>query len=157
MIELESTTVLLRPVPEWTRDLWDEVLRVAKRVDRTPTRALVRRSAHWAVPAAVTAVIATIGLGRPGLWTDELATWGMATTPWSQFWPVLRYVDAVLAPYYVFMHAWVSVFGDSVIALRAPSLLAMVGSASMIGVLGRSPSRYCRRQAASPLRLGHSR
>jgi mannosyltransferase len=137
MIELESTTVLLRPVPEWTRDLWDEVLRVAKRVDRTPTRALVRRSAHWAVPAAVTAVIATIGLGRPGLWTDELATWGMATTPWSEFWPVLRYVDAVLAPYYVFMHAWVSVFGDSVIALRAPSLLAMVGSASMIGVLGR--------------------
>jgi mannosyltransferase len=137
MIELESTTVLLRPVPEWTRDLWDEVLRVAKRVDRTPTRALVRRSAHWAVPAAVTAVIATIGLGRPGLWTDELATWGMATTPWSEFWPVLRYVDAVLAPYYVFMHAWVSVFGDSVLALRAPSLLAMVGSAAMIGVLGR--------------------
>jgi mannosyltransferase len=137
MIELESTTVLLRPVPEWTRDLLDEVLRVAKRVDHTPTRALVRRSAHWAVPAAVTAVIATIGLGRPGLWTDEMATWGMATTPWSEFWPVLRNVDAVLAPYDVFMHAWVSVFGDSVIALRAPSLLAMVGSAAMIGVLMR--------------------
>ena len=137
MIKLESTTILLRPAPEWTRDLWDEVLRVGKRVDRTPTRALVRRSAHWAVPAAVTAMIATIGLGRPGLWTDELATWGMATVPWSEFWPVLRYVDAVLAPYYLFMHAWVSVFGDSDISLRAPSLLAMVGSAAMIGVLGR--------------------
>src|SRR5262249_36770733 len=109
MIKLESTTVLLRPAPEWTRDLWDEVLRVSRRVEHTPTRALVRRSAHWAVPAAVTAAIATIGLSRPGLWTDELATWGMATAPWSELWPVLRYVDAVLAPYYVFMHLWVSV------------------------------------------------
>jgi mannosyltransferase len=145
MIQLESTTVLLRPVPESTRDLWDEVLRIANRVDRTPTRTMVRRSAHWAVPTAVTAVIATIGLGRPGLWTDELATWGMATTPWSEFWPVLRDVDAVLAPYYVFMHAWVSVFGDSTIALRAPSLFAMVGSAAMIGVLGH---RLMERSAA---------
>jgi mannosyltransferase len=95
------------------------------------------RSLPWIVPAVVTGSVASIGLGRPGLWTDELATWGMATTPWDQFWPVLRYVDAVLAPYYVFMHLWVSAFGASDIALRLPSLLAMVGSAAMIGLLGR--------------------
>jgi mannosyltransferase len=60
----------------------------------------------------------------------------MATTPWSQFWPILRYVDAVLAPYYFLMHLWVSLFGDSDLALRLPSLLAMVGAAALIGVLG---------------------
>src|SRR5689334_22442588 len=137
MARFEATTILLRPAPEWTRDLWDEVLRIAGRVDRAPSRALWWRSAHWAVPAAATGAIATIGLGRPGLWTDELATWGMATASWHEFWPVLRYVDAVLAPYYLFMHVWVSLFGHSDIALRAPSLLAMMGCAAMIAVLGR--------------------
>jgi mannosyltransferase len=97
----------------------------------------MRRSAPWLVPAVATGAVASIGMGRPGLWTDELATWGMATAPWHEFWPVLRYVDAVLAPYYVLMHLWVSAFGDSDIALRMPSLLAMVGSAAMIGVIGR--------------------
>jgi mannosyltransferase len=137
MARFETTTVLLRPAPEWTRDLWDEVVRIAKRADGAPRRALWWRSATWLIPAAVTGAVATVGLGRPGLWTDELATWGMATAPWSQFWPVLRYVDAVLAPYYAFMHMWIWVFGSSDIALRAPSLLAMMGSAAIIGALGR--------------------
>jgi mannosyltransferase len=60
----------------------------------------------------------------------------MARTPWHEFWPVLRYVDAVLAPYYVLMHAWVSVFGDSDLALRIPSLLAMAAAAGLTGALG---------------------
>jgi mannosyltransferase len=60
----------------------------------------------------------------------------MATTPWAEFWPVLRYVDAVLAPYYVLMHAWVSVFGDSDVAVRAPSVIAMAASAGLIGAIG---------------------
>jgi mannosyltransferase len=136
MARFEATTVLLRPAPEWTRDLWDEVLRIGKRTGGA-SGSLWSRSATWAVPVVVTGAVSTIGLSRPGLWTDELATWGMATAPWHEFWPVLRYVDAVLAPYYVFMHLWVSVFGASDIALRAPSLLAMMGSAAMIGVLGR--------------------
>lgn len=61
----------------------------------------------------------------------------MATTPWDQFWPVLRYVDAVLAPYYVLMHGWVQVFGDSDVALRMPSLLAMSAAAGFIAAIGQ--------------------
>lgn len=116
--------------------VWDELLRLARPVEATTTRSLARRWVHWLVPLVLTGLIGAVALRRPGLWTDELATWGMATTPWQEFWPVLRYVDGVLAPYYVLMHAWVSVFGDSDIALRAPSLLAMAASAGVIGVIG---------------------
>jgi mannosyltransferase len=132
----DATTAPLDPVEAPSRDLWDDLLRLAGRVEHSTTRTLVRRWVHWLVPALMTGVVGAIGLARPGLWTDELATWGMAVTPWAQFWPVLRYVDAVLAPYYVFMHTWVGVFGDSDVALRMPSLLAMAGSAALIGVIG---------------------
>ena len=128
--------MLLRPVPAPTADVWDDLLRLARRVEHTTTQTLVRRWAHWVIPAVLTGLLAAIGLNRPGLWTDELATWGMAGTPWSEFWPVLRYVDAVLAPYYVLMHVWVDVFGDSDIALRAPSVLAMAASAGLTAAMG---------------------
>lgn len=128
--------MLLRPVEAPSRDLWDDLVRVGGRVQYTTARMTVRRWAHWAVPALVTGLVVAVGMGRPGLWTDELATWGMATTPWHEFWPVLRYVDAVLAPYYLLMHVWVDLFGDSDIALRAPSAIAMAGAAGLIGAIG---------------------
>lgn len=137
MPRFDATEVLARPsIAVAADDLWDDVLRVSEPVHYTRTRTVMRRSFHWLVPALVTLVIAATGLSGPGLWTDELATWGMSRTPWAEFWPVLRYVDAVLAPYYVLMHVWVSVFGDSDVALRAPSALAMAASAGLIGALG---------------------
>lgn len=136
MPRVDTTTVLLRPVPAATADVWDGVLRSARRVEHDTTHTPIRRYAHWVIPAALTAVLGAFGLSRPGLWTDELATWGMAGTPWQEFWPVLRYVDAVLAPYYAVMHLWVDVFGDSDAVLRAPSVIAMVASAAITAALG---------------------
>ncbi|NUT36909.1 MAG: hypothetical protein HOV79_27960, partial [Hamadaea sp.] len=138
MTDFDQPTRVLRPVRgPATGDLWDDLLRVARRVEYDTTRTTVARWNPWLVPAIATLLIGTVALRNPGLWTDELATWGMATVgDWSQFWWVLRYVDAVIAPYYVFMHEWVRVFGDSDIALRAPSLLAMTVSAGLIGALG---------------------
>ncbi len=133
---IDEPTALLRTVPVRTRDLWDDVLHLARPAAKVSPKTPMRRWAPVLVPAALPSLLAAIGLGRPGLWTDELATWGMATTPWSQFWPVLRYVDAVLAPYYVFMHAWVDVFGDSDIALRTPSMLAVTAAAGLVGAIG---------------------
>ena len=101
----DVTTTLLRPAPTGpTGDLWDDVLRLARRVEYDTTKTFVRRTVHWLVPMLLTGLVAAAGLAQPGLWTDELATWGMAGTTWHEFWPVLRYVDAVLAPYYAFMH-----------------------------------------------------
>jgi mannosyltransferase len=48
----------------------------------------------------------------------------------------LSQVDIVLLPYYAFMRAWIAVFGDSVVAMRLPSLLAMAGAAALTAVLG---------------------
>jgi mannosyltransferase len=132
----DTRTTLLRTVPAPTADLWDDELHFARPRAQPAARTLLRRWAHVLIPAALACILGAIGLGRPALWTDELATWGMATTAWSEFWPVLRYVDAVLAPYYAFMHVWVDVFGDSDLALRAPSLLAMTASAGLIGAIG---------------------
>lgn len=88
------------------------------------------------IPALVMAVLGAAALTRPGLWTDELATWGMARTPWSAMWPVLRWVDGVLAPYYVLVRAWSELAGTSDLALRLPSLAAMVLAAGLVGSLG---------------------
>jgi mannosyltransferase len=133
---LDEPTAMLRTVPARATDLWDDLLHLADRVPDDSIETPVRRWAHSLIPAALTCLLAAIGLGRPSLWTDELATWGMATTPWSEFWPVLRYVDAVLAPYYVLMHVWVDVFGDSDVSLRTPSVLAMTAAAGLIGAIG---------------------
>ncbi|MEU9877934.1 hypothetical protein [Streptomyces phaeochromogenes] len=48
-----------------------------------------------------------------------------------------RTVDLAIAPYYVFMHLWVSLFGDSLTALRLPSVLAMAVAGGLVGLLGR--------------------
>jgi mannosyltransferase len=132
-----SATVIMDPVgPRRTTDPWDEPLFTSAAARQRAQRAGLRGAAAWLVPAAVMALLGGLGISWPALWTDEFATWGMAGAPWSQFWPVLRWVDAVLAPYYVLMHLWSTVAGTSDLALRLPSLAAMVGTAALVGWLG---------------------
>ena len=90
----------------------------------------------WAIPTAVMAAVGAIGLGSPSLWGDEFATWGMATVPWGRAAAVLQTVDAVMAPYYAAMNAWVHLAGDSDVALRLPSLVAMAATAALVGLVG---------------------
>jgi mannosyltransferase len=132
-----SATVIMDPVaPPRATDPWDEPLFTSAAARQPSPGARRWRTAAWLVPAAVMTLLGCLGITSAGLWTDELATWGMAGAPWSQFWPVLRWVDAVLAPYYVLMHVWSSVAGTSDAALRLPSLVAMVGTAALVGWLG---------------------
>lgn len=103
----------------------------------------VRRPGRWlpaiavALPAMAMAAIGGIGLTGSGLWPDELATWWAATTSVDNDLGVLRYVDGVFGPYYAVMKVWVAVFGDTDVALRLSSLLAMVVAAGLIGAIGR--------------------
>lgn len=134
---LETTTRVLRlPPPDPAAvDPWGE--RVSAAADGPPRASgSWLRMACWLAPAMVTAVLGAVGLTRPALWTDELATWGMATTPWHEMWPVLRWVDAVLAPYYTLMRTWSELAGTGDLALRLPSLAAMAGAAAVVGALG---------------------
>ena len=67
-----------------------------------------------------------IGVSGPSFWIDEGHTWGYAhqslgailTTTFGS-------TNAVEAAYYVFLHLWMSVAGDSELALRLPSVFAM--------------------------------
>ncbi len=95
----------------------------------------LRARVFWVLPAAATLVICLIDIGRPALWQDELATYSAARRPLLDLVRLLRHGDAVLAPYYLLLHGWIGVVGDSPTALRLPSALAMAGSAGLTAAL----------------------
>lgn len=82
------------------------------------------------------AVLGFLGASSPSLWADELATWALATAPLDDLLRVLKNTDASIGPYYLFMHGWIGVFGDSELAMRAPSILAMTGATALTVALG---------------------
>ncbi|WP_020525973.1 glycosyltransferase family 39 protein [Catelliglobosispora koreensis] len=88
-----------------------------------------------AIPFALTFALGAIGITRQA-WRDEHATWWASTIPFDDFLRLVSHVDIVLAPYYLLMRLWITVFGDSVIAMRVPSLLAMAVAASLTAALG---------------------
>jgi len=106
--------------------------------DRPPEPA--RRDLTWLLafpPALLTVAIAGHGVGRRQLWEDEYATWHASTMTLSQLKLLLSHMDLVLAPYYLFMHGWILLFGDSPTALRAPSIIAVTLAAGLVTLVGR--------------------
>lgn len=87
------------------------------------------------VPFLVTLVVGAVGITRQA-WRDEHSTWWAATIPLPDLGSLLSHVDIVLAPYYAFMRVWIAVAGDSVVALRLPSLLAMAAAAGLTAMVG---------------------
>jgi mannosyltransferase len=83
----------------------------------------------WLVPIAVTATVVSFHATTAPPWRDEFATWSAATRTLPQIVELGRHIDAVTVPHYVFMHVWIAWFGDSVLSLRLPSLMAMTGTA----------------------------
>ncbi|MFE2108141.1 glycosyltransferase family 39 protein [Kitasatospora sp. NPDC059463] len=84
----------------------------------------------WLAPALVMLVVGAYRLGTPTLWRDEVASWVSATRPIGDLLRMLQHVDASNGAYYVLLHGWTTLFGDSEIALRLPSVLAMAGAAA---------------------------
>lgn len=89
----------------------------------------------WVLPALLTLLLGSIGINRQA-WRDEHATWQAATIPLSELGGYLAQKDIVIAPYYLLMRGWIALFGDSVVAMRLPSLLAMAACAGLVGLLG---------------------
>ncbi|WP_326557708.1 glycosyltransferase family 39 protein [Micromonospora sp. NBC_01796] len=94
------------------------------------------RVAPWLVPGLLMGGLSARGVAAPGLWMDELATWGMATSTWRENLSPQRWADVTGTPYHLFMRVWVEYFGASDLSLRAPSMLAMTVAAALVGVLG---------------------
>jgi mannosyltransferase len=106
--------------------------------DAGPARAGSRETLTLAaVPFAVTLVVTLIGIGERQLWRDEHATWWASSLSLLDLRRFVETVDFVLLPYYVLMHGWTAVFGDSAVALRLPSALCMAGAAAVTALLGR--------------------
>lgn len=96
---------------------------------------LVRASGP-AAAAVLTAAACLVQVDRRQMWVDELISYRMSAQPVHAVLTVARQVDAVFAPYYVFLHGWTAVFGRSELALRLPSLLGLAVAAAMVVVLG---------------------
>jgi mannosyltransferase len=90
----------------------------------------------WLWPSLLTLLLGAWRMGRPQLWQDELVTLDVTRRPVARIWALLGNVDAVHGFYYLVMHFWTAVFGDSVWSLRAPSTLAMAGAAACVALAG---------------------
>jgi mannosyltransferase len=99
-----------------------------------------RIARRWLPVAGPGIVMLTIGLihpTRPVLSWDEVATADVAHRSAAQIWQLAHHIDGVFAPYYLLAHVWITLFGDSVLSLRLPSILAMAVTAALTGELGR--------------------
>jgi mannosyltransferase len=71
------------------------------------------------------------------LWEDELITSDLVRRGTSSLFDTLIHQDAAFLVYGMLMHFWVAVFGDSPIALRLPTVMAMTAAAGCVALLGR--------------------
>jgi mannosyltransferase len=102
-----------------------------------PEPAAARRWLPVAGPGVAMLALGLLGSTRSVLSWDEVATADVAHRSVPQIGNMAHHIDAVLSPYYLAMHVWTSAFGDSVLSLRLPSILAMAAAAALTGELGR--------------------
>ncbi|MGW1772963.1 glycosyltransferase family 39 protein [Streptomyces sp. NPDC002104] len=103
-------------------------------------RALRQRPAAalvWLLPALATLGAGLYRIGTPVLWHDELATLTVVRRPQGALMDMLQHVDAVHGAYYLLLHYWIALFGDSPAMLRLPTVLAMAGAAACAALAGR--------------------
>ena len=73
----------------------------------------------------VTTIVCVAGSWIPSLWGDEATTLMSARRPVTTLLPMLFHVDAVHGLYYLGMHGWIRLAGESPFALRFPSAVAI--------------------------------
>ena len=76
-------------------------------------------------------------IGGPSLWRDEAYTKDAITRSVSQIFALLGHQDAVHGAYYILMHVIAAAAGTSAVALRFPSLFAMVIATAFTAAIGR--------------------
>ncbi|GAA1145242.1 mannosyltransferase [Kitasatospora gansuensis] len=98
-------------------------------------RALLR--SVWLWPALAMLLVGLLRATGPELWRDEISSWSAATRDLGRLFGMLANVDASNGAYYVLLHFWTELFGDSVLSLRLPSALAMAGAAACTALTAR--------------------
>lgn len=83
-------------------------------------------------------------IGHAGFWHDEAASW-MIARDWREMWVTLRHYEANMWLYYVVLHGWMKLFGDTETAMR--SLSALAATACIPFVYETSRCLFSRRAA----------
>jgi mannosyltransferase len=91
----------------------------------------------WLWPALFMAAIGLWRIRLPEMWQDELVTISVVSRSTRQILSLLQHVDAVHGAYYLLVHGWVRAFGESPLAIRIPSVLAMAGAAACVALIGQ--------------------
>jgi mannosyltransferase len=122
-------------------DLWEQAPAVSPGTAgdrfRWPALAGSLQRVYWCWPALLTLVLGFYQIGRPELWRDELASWTVAERPLGEMFATGRQIDGTMLAYYLVLHGWITVFGDSADAMRSLSVLAMAGAAICVTLIGR--------------------
>ena len=115
----------------------DPARQPARHVSREAGRAAAWLALLALVPAAATGAAAHYGAAQRAMWNNEYATWHAATLPVTDLARLLRNTDLVHTVYYLFMHVWISIVGDTPLQLRLPSIAAMTVAAGALTLVGR--------------------
>ena len=110
-----------------------------ERAWRLPADDLARRAMRvpWLWPALATLFLGCYQVDNAVLWRDELWSWSFAAKPAGQLISTAGGSNPAGVPYYLLLHYWISVFGDSVAAMRMLSVLAMTIAAALVTLAGR--------------------
>ena len=99
-------------------------------------RSLAARLLVPLVPGVLGLITGIYHLGVPPLWRDEAATKAIAGRPVGQILATMPHDDVVHGAYYLVVHVFIRLFGNSDGALRLPSALAAAE-------LPNSPMKTC--------------
>ena len=99
------------------------------------------RGGWWPLAIGMAAsLVAVLGSWVPSYWSDEVATLRASRLSWPELFAFVGHKDAVHASYYSIMKIWLGAFGESELATRSLSALAVGAAAAGVVVLARSLS-----------------
>ncbi|MGW2512556.1 glycosyltransferase family 39 protein [Streptomyces scopuliridis] len=94
-----------------------------------------RHALAWA-PFLLALALGLWGIRREGtVWQDEAITYEVARRSFPEIWQTLANIDAVHGFYYLIMHIFY-MFGDGLLTLRLPSVMATAVAACGVALMG---------------------
>lgn len=106
-----------------------------EQLQRRRTRFPVRRNRAATAVGLVAFAVSLAGSWRPSYWFDEVATLMAARLSWRELLTFTEHIDVVHLSYYSLMKVWVGLFGESELATRSLSALAIGAAAAGLVVL----------------------
>lgn len=92
----------------------------------------------FTIPTATMLIIALYGATTRGTWQNEYVAWyAIRLNPTDQF-RLLDVIDAVKAAYFIPMHLWTNMVGDSTFAMRLPSIIGMAIAAGATALIAKN-------------------